>query len=69
MTDQMEAMLNETEGVFAERMAPMLEFIEGLETELQVLIDRGASSQGLLDYVTEKMDDLMEDVSGRSKRG
>ena len=69
MTDQMEAMLNETEGVFAERMAPMLEFIEGLETELQVLIDQGASSQGLLDYVTEKMDEMMEGVSGRSKRG
>ncbi|MCW3989572.1 MAG: hypothetical protein NWE88_05815 [Candidatus Bathyarchaeota archaeon] len=69
MTDQMEAMLNETEEVFAERMAPMLEFIEGLEPELQGLIDQGASSQGLLDHVTEKMDELMEGMAGRSKRG
>ena len=50
-------------------MAPMLEFIEGLETELQGLIDQGASSQGLLDHVTEKMDELMEGMAGRSKRG
>lgn len=45
MTAQMEAMLNETEGIFTERMAPMIEFFEGLETELKGLIEQGASSQ------------------------
>ena len=58
MTDQMEATLNETEDVFTERLAPMLEFFEGMEAELQGLIDQGASSQGLLDHVTEKMGEL-----------
>ncbi len=69
MTDQMEAMLNETEGVFAEQMAPLLKFFEGLEAELQELIDRGSSSQDLLDHVTEKLDELMEGMTGRFQPG
>lgn len=69
MTDQMEAMFNETEDVFTERMAPMLEFFEGLETELQAFIDQGASSQDLLDHVTEKMGELMEGMAGMFQPG
>ena len=68
-TDQLEGMLSETEGVFAERIAPMLDFFEGLEVELQGLIDEGASSQGLLDHVSGKMGERVEDGSGRSNRG
>ena len=69
MTDQMEAMFNETEDVFTERMAPMLEFFEGLVTELQAFIDQGASSQDLLDHVTEKMGELMEGMAGMFQPG
>lgn len=68
-TNQLDAMLNETEGVFTERIAPMLDFFEGLEIELQGLIDEGASSQDLLDHVSGKMSELMEGGSGRSNRG
>jgi hypothetical protein len=68
-TDQLEAMLNETKGVFAEHVAPMLNFFEGLEVELQGLFDEGVSSRDLLDHVSGKMSELMEGGSGRSNRG
>ena len=47
----------------------MLNFFEGLEVELQGLIDVDSSSKDLLDHVTEKMGELMEGGSGRSNRG
>lgn len=68
MTDQMEVAL-ETEDAFAERIAPMLEFFEGMEAELQALVDEDATSQDLLDYVTEKMDELMEGMAGSFQPG
>jgi len=37
-TDQLEALLDETEDVLGERLAPMLDFFEGLEVELQGLM-------------------------------
>jgi hypothetical protein len=67
-TDQLEALLDETDGVFGERLASMLDFFEGLEVELQGLIDEGFSSQDLLDHVTRRMGELLEGVSGRSKQ-
>ena len=45
----------------------MLDFFEGLEVELQGLIDDGVSSRGLLDHVTEKMGELKESGSEKSR--
>jgi hypothetical protein len=68
-TNQLEALLDETDDVSVERLAPMLDFFEGLEVELQGLIDKGLSFQNLFDHITGKMGELMESVFRRSKQG
>ena len=77
-TDQMSSRFNQTgevpEGGFPEgfpedRVSPFLEFFEELETEIQGLIDQGASSQDILDHVSEKMQEIMEEMSSRFQPG
>ncbi len=66
-TDQLGELLNETDDVKGESWVPTLDFFEGLEVELQGLIEEGASPGELLDRVTEKMGELKESGSGKSK--
>ena len=66
-TDRLSEFLDEADPVTEEKLASMLDFFEGLEVELQGLIDEGASSGDLLDGVTEKIGGLKESGSGKSK--
>jgi len=43
-TDRLSELLDEADPVTEEKLASMLDFFEGLEVELQGLIDEGASS-------------------------
>ena len=64
VTDRLSGFLDEADAVTEEKLASMLDFLEGLEVELQGLIDEGASPGELLDRVTEKMGELKESGSG-----
>jgi len=66
-TDRLAGVLDEADDVKGESLASMLDFFEGLEVELQGLIEEGASSRDLLDHVTKKMGELKESGFRKSR--